>query len=140
MSITSKNGGYTPVGYSESSLIAYGEIIFIHTMWESCSLLIFIIMFSVACEVLPFTSIHTEPMRAAVLDSTHSMHQCEILGALLLLKLLVSDLWTLPWTVMMFITPSSLYTRKLYPSSLLRCGVLQFGHFRLGCLRKVTLL
>ena len=39
-------------------------------------------------------------MRAAVLDSTHSMYQCEILGALLLLKLLVSDLWTLPWTVM----------------------------------------
>ena len=39
-------------------------------------------------------------MRAAALDSTHSMCQCEILGALLLLKLLVSDLWTLPWTVM----------------------------------------
>ena len=39
-------------------------------------------------------------MRAAVLDSTHSMYQCEILGALLLLKLLVSDLWTLPCTVM----------------------------------------
>ena len=69
-------------------------------MWESSSLLIFIIMFSVACEVSPFTSTHTEPMRAAVLDSTHSMYQCEILGALLLLKLLVSDLWTLPWTVM----------------------------------------
>ena len=58
------------------------------------------VMFSVACAVSPFTSTHTEPMRAAVLDSTHSMHQCEILGALLLLKLLVSDLWTLPWTVM----------------------------------------
>ena len=57
-------------------------------------------MFSVACEISPFTSTHTEPMRAAVLDSTHSMYQCEILGALLLLKLLVSDLWTLPWTVM----------------------------------------
>ena len=38
-------------------------------------------------------------MRAAVLNLTHSMYQCEILGALLL-KLLVSDLWTLPWIVM----------------------------------------
>ena len=27
-------------------------------MWESCSLLIFIIMFSVACEISPFTSTH----------------------------------------------------------------------------------
>ena len=54
------------------------NIMFIHTMWESCSLLIFIIMFSVACEISPFTSTHTEPMRAAVLDSTHSMYQCEI--------------------------------------------------------------
>ena len=69
-------------------------------MWERCSLSIFIIMFSVACEISPFTSTHTEPMRAAVLNLTHSMYQCEILGALLLLKLLVSDLWTLPWTVM----------------------------------------
>ena len=43
-------------------------------------------LFSVACEISPFTSTHTEPMRAAVLDSTHSMYQCEILGALLLLK------------------------------------------------------
>ena len=31
---------------------------------------------------------------------THSMYQLEILGASLLLKLLVSDLWTLLWTVM----------------------------------------
>ena len=54
------------------------NIMFIHTMWESCSLLIFIIMFSVACEISPFTSTHTEPMRAAVLDSTHSMSQLEI--------------------------------------------------------------
>ena len=70
------------------------NIMFIHTMWESCSLLIFIIMFSVACEISPFTSTHTEPMRAAVLDSTHSMCELEILGASSLLKLLVSDLWT----------------------------------------------
>ena len=35
-----------------------------------------------------------------MLDSTHSMYQLEILGASLLLKLLVSDLWTLLWTVM----------------------------------------
>ena len=54
------------------------NIMFIHPMWESCSLLIFIIMFSVACEISPFTSTHTEPMRAAVLDSTHSMCQLEI--------------------------------------------------------------
>merc|ERR1711991_543391 len=69
------------------------NIMFIHPMRESCSLSIFIIMFSVACEISPFTSTHFEPIRAAVLDSTHSMCQCEILGALLLLKLLVSDLW-----------------------------------------------
>ena len=60
----------------------------------------FIIVFSVACEISPFTSTHSEPIRAAVLDSTHSMYQLEILGASLLLKLLVSDLWTLLWTVM----------------------------------------
>ena len=35
-------------------------------------------MFSVACEISPFTSTHTEPMRAAVLDSTHSMSKLEI--------------------------------------------------------------
>ena len=60
----------------------------------SSSLSIFIIMFSVAvaCEISPFTSTHSEPIRAAVLDSTHSMYQLEILGASLLLKLLVSDL------------------------------------------------
>ena len=45
-----------------------------------------------ACEISPFTSTHTEPMRAAVLDSTHSMYQLEILGASPLLKLLVTDL------------------------------------------------
>ena len=39
-------------------------------------------------------------LETAVLDSTHSMYQLEILGASLLLKLLVSDLWTLLWTVM----------------------------------------
>ena len=47
-------------------------------MWESCSLSIFIIIFSVACEISPFTSTHFEPIRAAVLDSTHSMRQLEI--------------------------------------------------------------
>ena len=35
-----------------------------------------------------------------MLDSTYSMYQLEILGASTLLKLLVSDLWTLLWTVM----------------------------------------
>ena len=69
------------------------NIMFIRPMWESCSLAIFIIMFSVACEISPFasthsepiraavldsTSTHTEPMRAAVLDLTHSMCQLEI--------------------------------------------------------------
>ena len=54
------------------------NIMFIHPMWESSSLSIFIIMFSVACEVSPYTSTHFEPMRAAVLDSTHSMSKLEI--------------------------------------------------------------
>ena len=54
------------------------NIMFIRPMWESCSLAIFIIMFSVVCEVTLFASTHSEPLRAAVLDSTHSMHQLEI--------------------------------------------------------------
>ena len=54
------------------------NIMFIHPMWESCSLAIFIIMFSVACEVSPFASTHSEPIRAAVLDSTHSVCQLEV--------------------------------------------------------------
>merc|ERR1711871_1587233 len=62
------------------------NIKFIHPMWKSSSLANFIIVFSVACEISPFTSTHTEPIRAAVLDSTHSMYQLEILGASLLLK------------------------------------------------------
>ena len=47
-------------------------------MWKSSSLANFIIVFSVACEISPFTSTHSEPIRAAVLDSTHSMCQLEI--------------------------------------------------------------
>ena len=35
-----------------------------------------------------------------MLDSIHSMYQLETLGASLLLKLLVTDLWTLLWTIM----------------------------------------
>ena len=54
------------------------NIMFIHPMWKSSSLANFIIVFSVACEVSPFTSTHSEPIRAAVLDSTHSMCQLEI--------------------------------------------------------------
>ena len=54
------------------------NIMFIHPMWESCSLAIFIIMFSVVREVSPFASTHSEPLRAAVFDSTHSMRQLEI--------------------------------------------------------------
>ena len=33
-------------------------------------------------------------------DGAHSMHQLEVLGASLLLKLLVTDLWTLLWTIL----------------------------------------
>ena len=54
------------------------NIMFIHPMWESCSLAIFIVMFSVACEVSPFASTHSEPIRAAALDSTHSVCQLEV--------------------------------------------------------------
>ena len=54
------------------------SIMFIRPMWESRSLAIFIIMFSVVREVSPFASTHSEPLRAAVLDSTHSMRQLEI--------------------------------------------------------------
>ena len=54
------------------------NIKFIHPMWKSSSLSIFIIMFSDACEISPFTSTHSEPIRAAVLDSTHSMCRLEI--------------------------------------------------------------
>ena len=54
------------------------NIMFIRPMWESCSLAIFIIMFSVACEISPFASTHSEPIRAAVLDSTHSVRQLEV--------------------------------------------------------------
>ena len=49
------------------------NIMFIHPMWESCSLSIFIIMFSVTCEISPFTSTHFEPIRAAVLVKEYSM-------------------------------------------------------------------
>ena len=77
---------------------------FIRPMWESRSLAIFIIMFSVVREVSPFASTHSEPLRAAVLDSTHSMCRLEALGPSLTLKLSVTDLWTLLWSIM-FIRP-----------------------------------
>jgi hypothetical protein len=77
---------------------------FIRPMWESRSLAIFIIMFSVVREVSPFASTHSEPLRAAVLDSTHSMCRLESLGPSLTLKLSVTDLWTLLWSIM-FIRP-----------------------------------
>jgi hypothetical protein len=35
------------------------NIMFIHPMWKSSSLANFIIVFSVACEISPFTSTHT---------------------------------------------------------------------------------
>ena len=76
------------------------NIKFIHPMWESSSLLILL-----TCSVLHVKSHLSHQhilneLETAVLDSTHSMYQLEILGASLLLKLLVSDLWTLLWTVM----------------------------------------
>ena len=77
---------------------------FIRPMWESRSLAIFIIMFSVVREVSPFASTHSEPLRAAVLDSTYSMCRLEALGPSLTLKLSVTDLWTLLWSIM-FIRP-----------------------------------
>ena len=77
-------------------VIAYGtwcrEIMFIYLMWENSSLLS-----QKLCSVLDVKS-HLSHQHAlnqletAVLDSTHSMYQLEILGASLLLKLLVSDL------------------------------------------------
>jgi len=39
-------------------------------------------------------------LETVLLDSTLSMHQLEVLGASLLLKLLVTDLWTLLWTIL----------------------------------------
>ena len=76
------------------------NIKFIHPMWESSSLLILL-----TCSVLHVKSHLSHQhilnqLETAVLDSTHSMYQLEILGASLLLKLLVTDLWTLLWTIL----------------------------------------
>ena len=96
-----KVGGLrSPEASKLARIIAYGEIMFIHTMWESSSLLILS-----SCSVLHVKSHLSHQhilnqLETAVLDSTHSMYQLEILGASLLLKLLVSDLWTLLWTIM----------------------------------------
>jgi hypothetical protein len=67
-------------------------IMFIHPMWESSSFL-----FLLTCSVLDVKSHLSRQhilnqLETAVLDSTHSMYQLEILGASLLLKLLVTDL------------------------------------------------
>merc|ERR1711998_723203 len=62
------------------------NIKFIHPMWESSSLLILL-----TCSVLHVKShlshqhIREPQLETAVLDSTHSMYQLEILGASLLL-------------------------------------------------------
>ena len=105
-------------------VIAYGtwrrEIMFMHLMWENSSLLI-----SITCSVLDVKSHLSQQhilnqLETAVLDSTHSMHQLEVLGASLLLKLLVTDLWTLLWTI--------LFIHPMWESSslliLLTCSVL----------------
>ena len=39
-------------------------------------------------------------LETAVLYSTHTMRQLEVIGCSPLLKLLVTDLWTLLWTVL----------------------------------------
>ena len=81
-------------------IIAYGEVMFIHTMWESSSLLI-LSSRSVSHVKSHLSRQHIlNQLETAVLDSTHTMRQLETLGASLLLKLLVSDLWTLLWTIM----------------------------------------
>merc|ERR1711988_1052941 len=89
-------------------------------MWESSSLLTLL-----TCSVLHVKSRLSHQhilnqLETAVMDSTYSMHQLEILGPSLMLKLLVTDLWTLLWSVK-FIHPmwesSSLLT-------LLTCSVL----------------
>ena len=54
-------------------------------------------------------------LETAVLDSTRSMHQLEVLGASLLLKLLVTDLWTLLWTI--------LFIRLMWESSTLLISI-----------------
>ena len=82
-------------------------------MWENSSLLI-----SITCSVLDVKSHLSQQhilnqLETAVLDSTHSMHQLEVFGASLLLKLLVSDLWTSLWTVMAIETLGPSITLKL---------------------------
>ena len=57
-------------------------------------------------------------LETAVMDSTYSMRQLEILGASLLLKLLVSDLWTSLWTVMAIETLGPSLTLKLLVTDL----------------------
>merc|ERR1711871_509944 len=75
-------------------------ILFIHLMWESSSLL-----FTTTCSALDVKS-HLSYQHAlgqletAAMDSTQSMHQLEVLGVSSSLKLLVTDLWTLLWTIL----------------------------------------
>ena len=117
-----KVGGLrSPEASKFARIIAYGEIMFIHTMWESSSLLILS-----SCSVLHVKSHLSHQhilnqLETAVLDSTHSTYKHDFpvsyyprelacFGAAktphlrntasLLLKLLVSDLWTLLWTIM----------------------------------------
>ena len=69
-------------------------------MWESSSLL-----FTTTCSALDVKS-HLSYQHAlgqletAAMDSTQSMHQLEVLGVSSSLKLLVTDLWTLLWTIL----------------------------------------
>ena len=75
------------------------NIKFIHLTWESSSLLTLL-----TCSVLHVKSHLSHQhilnqLETAVMDSTYSMRQLEILGASLLLKLSVTDLWTLLYHV-----------------------------------------
>ena len=95
-------------------------VAFIHPMWENSSLLILL-----TCSALNVKSRLSRrralsQLETAALDSTHSMRRLEALGASLLLKLLVTDLWTLLWTI--------LFIHPMWESSslliLLTCSVL----------------
>ena len=72
------------------------EIMFMCLMWENSSLLS-----KKICSVLDVKS-HLSYQHAlnqletAVLDSTHTMHQLEVLAS----SLLVTDLWAVLWTIM----------------------------------------
>merc|ERR1711871_937004 len=91
---------------------ALWTIMFMYLMWENSSLLS-----KKLCSVLDVKS-HLSYQHAlnqletAVLDSTHTMHQLEVLAS----SLLVTDLWAALWTIMFMYLMwenSSLLSKKL---------------------------